>query len=153
MHLCDRRGRDRRAERREQHVDRLAQRGGDRALGFRLRKRRHLVLQRLEVARERDADHVRPRRQELAELHVSRTKPCERGGESVGGYVRRGALDQPGDGDAEARRQRQPAGVDQRKHAFTREYVARMTEAGEVSEACNHKRQPECNATMPPAMR
>ena len=37
----------------------------------RLRKRRHLVLQAFEVARQRDADHVRPRRQELAELHIA----------------------------------------------------------------------------------
>ena len=42
------------------------------ALGLGLRERRHPVLQRLEVARELDADHVRPRRQELAELHIGR---------------------------------------------------------------------------------
>ena len=47
----------------------------DRGFRFRLRKRRHLVLQAFQFARDRDADDVRPRRQKLAELHIGRSEP------------------------------------------------------------------------------
>ena len=52
VHLGDRSGGDRRAERREQVGQWLTQRGCDGAFGVGLREWRHLVLQRLEVARQ-----------------------------------------------------------------------------------------------------
>ena len=55
-------------------MQRLAERGCDRRFRFGLRERRHLVLQAFQIARERDADHVGPRRQELAELDISRAE-------------------------------------------------------------------------------
>ena len=55
----------------------------------------------LEVARERDADHVGPRRQELAELHVGGAEPGQRGREPVGGAAARRPLDQPREPQAE----------------------------------------------------
>ena len=81
MHLRDRGGGDRRARSwRRRRCSGLPKRGDDRALRLGLRERRHLVLQALEIARDRHADHVRPRRQELAELDVGRPEPGERGG-------------------------------------------------------------------------
>ena len=81
MHLRDRGRGDRRAERRVGLRQRLAERGHDHGLGLGLRERRHLVLQRFQIARQRDADDVGPRRQELAELDVGRPELGQRGGE------------------------------------------------------------------------
>ncbi len=44
-------------------------------------------------------------------------------------------------------------GVDEREHALAREHESGVREADEMGEACDHKRQPECSATMPPVMR
>ena len=82
MHLRDRGRRDRRAERCEQLRPAACRAPpSTTASASRLRERRHLVLQAFEIARERDADHVGPRRQELAELDVGRAEPRQRGGE------------------------------------------------------------------------
>ena len=81
MHLRDRGRGDRRAERRVGLRQRLAERGDDHRLGLGLRERRHLVLQRFQIARQRHADDVGPRRQELAELDVGRPELGQRGGE------------------------------------------------------------------------
>ena len=153
VHLRDRRGRDRRTEGGEQVAQRLAERELDRALGLGLRERRHLVLQGLEVARERDADHVRPRRQELAELHIGGTEPGQRGGQPVGGDLAGRPLDEPRQRERAARRQRQRRRVDQGEHALAREHEAGARETGDMSQAGDHNRQPECSATMPPVMR
>ena len=63
---------------REHRVDRPAERGRDHRFRLALRKRRHLVLQPFEIAGERRADDIRPRRQELAELDVARPEPGQR---------------------------------------------------------------------------
>ena len=78
MHLRDRGGRDRRPEAGKSLRDRAFQRGRDRRFGLGLRKRRQPVLQRFEIARHHDADHVGPRREELAELEIGRTHPFQR---------------------------------------------------------------------------
>ena len=78
MHLRDRGGRDGRTERRERRRQRPTQRCRDHRLRLALRERRHPVLQRLQIARQRDADDIRPRRQELAELHIGRPEPRQR---------------------------------------------------------------------------
>ena len=77
----------------------------------------------------------------------------ERGGEPVGRDARGRPLDQAGDGDTGACRQRQPGGIDQGEYALAREHVTGMPETDEVGDPGNHKRQPECSATMPPVMR
>ena len=121
-----------------------------------LRERRHLVLQRFEIARERDADHVRPRRQELAELHIGRPEPGQRGREPVGGARARRPLDQP----REPQRQRAPAAAaasgstsaNTPSRANTKPARARRARWTRRSDhrAGDHSRQPECSATMPP---
>ena len=76
-------------------AQRLAERGCDRGFGLGLRERRHLVLQHFQVARERDADHVGARREELAELDIGRPEPRQRG-RRAGRRRRAGRpLDQP----------------------------------------------------------
>ena len=67
-------------------------------------------------------------------------------------------LDQPRKLQRRARRQRQRARIDQRQHAFAGEHEAGARQPGEMGEAetraaCDHSRQPECSATMPPVMR
>jgi hypothetical protein len=153
VHLRDGGSSDRRTERREQLAQRLAQGGLDLAFGLRLGKRRHLVLQRLEVTRQRRANHVGSRCQELAELHVARTEAGERGGEAVRGHAARRPLDQPRCTHCRARRQRQPRRVDQGEYALACEYEAGTAEARQVGGGCDHNRQPECSATIPPLMR
>jgi hypothetical protein len=95
MHLRDGSGRHRRAERHEQGGKRLGQRDFDGVLGLGLGERGHLVLQRLEVACQCHADHVRPRRQELAELDVGGAEPGERRCDAIRRYAARRPLDQP----------------------------------------------------------
>ena len=153
MHLCDRGGRDRLTERREQVGGRFAQGGRDRAFGLRLRERRHLVLQCLEVARQCYADHVWPRRQELTELDIGRAEPGKGGSDTV----RRDRACRPFDQSCEAhsrpRRRRQQRDVDAREYALAREDETGVGKADELGRTCNHNRQPECSATMPPLMR
>ena len=65
-----------------------------------LREWRHLVLQGFKIARQGCPDHVRPRRQKLAELHITGTKP--RQARWPGGLRRRAArrtFDQSRNGD------------------------------------------------------
>ena len=84
MHLRDRGGGDRRAEAREQLASaacrtRLRPRASASACG-----NGAILSCRLSRSRaSRGADHVRPRRQELAELHVGGPEPGQRGGEPV----------------------------------------------------------------------
>ena len=153
MDLRDRGGRNRRAECREQLAERPVEGRLHHALGRFLRKRRHLVLQRLEIARQRRADHVRPGRQELAELHVAWPQSGERARKAVRGGVAGRPLDQARRTDRQARRNRQSRGIDQREHALAREHVSGAAETGEVRQTRDHNRQPECRATMPALMR
>ena len=139
MHLRDRGGGDRRAERgEERRAAACRRRAAIARLGLGLRERRHLVLQALEVARERDADHVRARRQELAELHIGRTEPGQRGGQPVGGDLAGRPLDQPRQRERAARRQRQRRRIDQGEHALAREHEAGARETGEMGERGDH---------------
>src|SRR3954463_1804200 len=125
----------------------------DGALGVGLREWRHLVLQRSEVARQLRADHIRPGRQELAELDVGGTEAREGCRETVGGDAARWPLDQTCDAQRRPCRQRQPGRVDEAEDALAREHETGVTEAVKVGQPCDHNRQPECSATMPPVMR
>ena len=149
MHLRDRGGGDRRAKTRKSLIDRAFQRSRDRGLGLGLRERRQTVLQRFEIARHRHADDVGPRREELAELEIGRAHPFQRARQP---RSRLGAapLDQSRELDRKLSRRRHQRRVDRAEHAFAREHEARAHQPGHVSECRDHKRQPECNATMPP---
>ena len=152
MHLRDRGGGDGGTEADIDLVHRLAERGGDHGFRLALRKRRHLVLQAFEIARDLLADHVGTGRQELAELDVSRPELGERGGEPARSVFCGGALEQAGERDGRLRRKRQRPGIDQREHAFAREHEAGAREAGEMGNTGDHNFQPECSATTPAVM-
>ena len=100
--LRHRGGRDRLRQVDEVQADRPAQRPLD--LGHRdgQREGRHPILQRLEIARDADADDVGPRRQELAELDPGRPEPrqCRGEAEAAGDAA---PLDQPRCTDGQAR--------------------------------------------------
>ena len=138
MHLRDRGRGDRRAERRVGLRQRLAQRGDDHRLGLGLRERRHLVLQRFQIARQRHADDVGPRRQELPELDVGRPELGQRGGEPASRAGAGRPLDQPRELDRGLRRPRQRRGIGQREHALAREHEAGAGEAGEMGDRGDH---------------
>src|SRR5262249_13623456 len=107
----------------------------------------------LEIARDPRADHVRTRRQELAELDVRGTQASKRGRQAIGRYAARRSFDEPRHANRSARRQREARGVDQPEHAFAGQYESGAGKAGEVGRTRDHKRQPECKATIPPDMR
>ena len=150
MHLRDRGRRDRRPEGRIGFRERALQRLRDGGFRRGLRERRQLVLQRLEIARQRDADDIGPRREKLAELHVARPQPRERGRETPLRLDIVAPLHQPQHREAATRAAWQRRGVDQPQHALAREHEARPRETGEMDETEDHRRQPECSATMPP---
>jgi hypothetical protein len=138
MYLRDRSGRHRRPERGEQLADRLAQRGFDGALGLDLRERRHLVLQRLEIARQADADHVRPRGQELAELHIAGAEAGERGRQAVRRHAAGWPLDQPRHAHGGTRRRRQQRGVDAAENALACTHETGVAETDEMGDGVDH---------------
>ncbi len=152
MHLRDRGGGDGRAEARIDIVQRLVERLGDRGFRLRLRKRRHLVLQAFQIARDSGADHVRPGGHELAELDVSRPQLGKRGGEPTGAVFGGGPLDQAGERDRGPGRERHRPRIDQREHALAREHEAGAGKTGKMGDRRGHKRQPECSATTPPVI-
>ena len=124
MHLRDRCSGHGGTEARVDRGQRLAERGDDGCLRLALRKRRHLVLQAFQIARDRRADDVRSRGEELAELDVSRPELAECGGKPAFAAFRTRPLEKPRDGDRGLGRQRQGPRVDQREHALARKHKA-----------------------------
>ena len=107
MHLRDRGGGDRFAEADEDAVDRPPEGRLDRRDRHLARKRRHAVLQQLQMAHHIGADDIRPRRQKLAELHIGRSERADRGGQiaqaalrAAGGGIWRSAWPAPSGGRA-----------------------------------------------------
>ena len=102
-----------------------------------------------------DADDVGPGRQELAELDVGRPEPRQRRREAGGAVAGIAPLDQSGEAQAEARRRRQHARIDEaraRPRAPGRSRPAGCARDGR----CRRSRQsfqPEWIATMPPVKR
>ena len=132
-------------------AQRLAERGRDRGFRFGLRERRHLVLQRFKIARERGPDDVGPRREELAELHVGRPEPRQRGGEpdrwsprGLGRSNSRASFNPSRAGAGSGAGSTRPSTP---SRANTKPARARRNRWHGRSD---HKRQPECSATMPP---
>ena len=81
MHLRDRSRSDRRPEAGVDRRKRLAKGGDDGRFCLALRKRRHFVLKAFQIACDRRADHVRPRRKKLTKLDVSGAKLGKCGGQ------------------------------------------------------------------------
>ncbi len=149
MHLCDRGGGDRRPEADKRLCHRAFQRLRDHGLGLGLRKRRQPVLQAFQIARHRDADDVGPGRQKLSELEIGRSEPGQRARQPRAGFGA-GPLDQPRQPQRELPGRRHQTRIDDAEHAFAREHVSGADQPRDVGRRRNHKRQPECNATMPP---
>ena len=149
MHLRDRGCGDRWPEARKGLRHRAFQRCRDHCLGFALRERRQPVLQAFQVARHRNPDHVGPGRQELSELEIGGPEPRQRARQPRAGFGA-GPLDDPRQPQRELAGRRHQARVDDAEHAFAREHVSGANKPRDVGRRRNHKRQPECSATMPP---
>ena len=149
MHLRDGSRGDRRPEADKRLRHRAVQRRGDDGLGFGLRKRRQPVLQAFQVARHRDADDVGPGRQKLSELQIGRAEPRQRARQPRTRFGA-GAFDQPRQPQRQLPGRRHQARIDDAEHALAREHVSGADEARDVGRRRNHKRQPECSATIPP---
>ena len=134
-----------------------SKRRSDGGLRLGLRERRHPVLQALEVAGERRADDVGPRRQELAKLHIGGPERGERRRKPVGDSEppsRRSISRAMRTPSARRRRQRRRIdGPNTPSRANTKPARPRRTRwaNAEITAARRaHSRQPECNATTPP---
>ena len=149
MNLRDRGGGDRRTEARKRLRYRAFQRLRDDGFGLGLRERRQPVLQAFQVARHHDADHVGPGGEKLPEFQIGRTQPRQRARQPRAGFGA-GALDDAGEPQRELSGRRHQARIDHAEHAFAREHETGAGEPRDVGKGRNHKRQPECNATMPP---
>ena len=101
---------------------------------------------------KRDADHVRPRRQELAELHVARPEPRQRRrqprlrGAARGRSISRAMRSSGRAGTGTIAGSTTPNTPSRANTKPARPSRTRCAGAG------NHKRQPECSATMPPVI-
>ncbi len=138
MHLGDGGGRDWRAER-DEHVGELfVQRRRDGIFRLSLRKRQHPVLQAFEVPGERGTDHVRPRRQELAELHISGAERRDGGRQPVLRIGGRMPLDEPPKTPYQPQLRRQRRGIDKSEYALAGAHKADAAEAEQVGESRNH---------------
>ncbi len=149
MHLRDRGRGDRGAEARKRLRYRAFQRLRDHGFGLGLRKRRQPVLQAFQIARHHDADHVGPRGEKLSELEIGRSEPGQRARQPRTGFGA-GAFDQPREPQRELPGRRHQARIDHAEHALAREHETGAGEPRDVGQCRDHKRQPECNATMPP---
>ena len=147
--LCDRRRGNRRAEVHKRLRHRALQRLPDDDFSLGLGERRQPVLQTFEIARHRDADHVGPGCQELPELEVGRSQPRQRARQTRAGFGA-GALDQPRQTQRELAGRRHQARIDDAEHALAREHESGADQSRDVGRRRNHKRQPECSATIPP---
>jgi hypothetical protein len=97
------------------------QRRRDHGFGFGLRKRRQAILQAFQVTRHRDADHIGPRRQELAEFQIGGSQPRQRPRQPRAGFGA-GPLDQPGEAQRQLSGRRHQAWIDDAEDALAREH-------------------------------
>ena len=149
MYLRDRGRRHRRAEARKSLCHGPFQRCRDHGLGLCLRKRRQPVLQAFQIARHGDADDIGARGQELSELEIGGTEPRQRARQPRAGF-RAAALDQPGHAQRKLSGRRHQRGIDDAEHALAREHECGARQPRGMGQCGDHKRQPECSATMPP---
>ncbi len=152
MHLCDRGGGDRFAEADEDAVDRLPEGRLNRRDRDLARKRRHAVLQQLQMAHHIGADDIRTRRQKLAELDVGRPQSADRGGEIAQAALRAAgggeSGDQLGQGQRRARGGRHQHWVDVAEDAGAGEDETRARQAEHGAEGENHARALKLPAGM-----
>lgn len=112
MHLRDRGGGNRIAEARIELADRPSERAFDIGLGGSRGKEGHAVLKLRQVVGEFDADDIRPRCQELSDLHIRGTEPLDSLGQPVAALLmpRLASLENRDEGFGERDRRRQPFG-------------------------------------------
>ena len=149
MNLGDRGSGDRRAEAGKSLCHRPIQRLRDNGFSFGLRKRRQPVLQAFQIARHHHADDIGTGGEELAELQVSRSEPRQRPREAWTGFGS-GSLDDPSQAKRELSGGRYQRRINDTEHPFAREHKTGAGEPRDVGQGRDHKRQPECTATMPP---
>ncbi len=145
VHLGNRGGGDRLSETYKGAAERFAEGGLDGRDRNPARKRRHPVLQKLELPNNGHADDVRPSREELAELDVGRPEPADRGGEigkagrlfasGVGPGSSRTALSkQPCQGERQPRGRGNDRRIDVAEHAGPGQHDNRAREAQQGTE-------------------
>ena len=112
MHLGDRGGGDRLAEARIEFADRPPERAFDIGLGRSRGEKGHPILQLRQVVGEFDADHVRPRCQELPDFHIGGAEPLDGMRQPVAALLmaRLAALENRHEGFGERHRRRQAFG-------------------------------------------
>ena len=149
MHLGDGGCGNRGPEARKRLCQWAFQRCRDHRLGLHLRKGWQPVLQAFQVACHEDADHVGTGGEKLPELEVGRSHSGQRAGQALAGF---GAapFDQPRNLERELPGRRHQARIDGAEYALAREHEAGAGQPRDVGGSRDHKRQPECNATMPP---
>ena len=103
------------------------------------RKRRHAILQFLQLTRRIDADDIRPRRQKLSQFDVGRPKLRHGAGQPLWILARAAAGDQLGETKRHTRRWRQNSRIHVRKYAFARENPARVGQTRYVTESSKHR--------------
>ena len=128
---------------------RAFQRRRDHRFRLSLREWRQPVLQTFQVAGHMGSDHVGPGREKLSELEIGRPEPGQRARQARTGLGAR-ALDDPREAQRDLARWRHQARIDHAEHALAREHETGAGQPRDVSQCGNHKRQPECRATMPP---
>ncbi len=149
MHLRDRGGGDRRAEAREHVLERTLQRARDRGFRFGLRKRRQAILEAFQIARHDDADDVGTRGQKLPELEIGWAHPGQRARQPWS-VLWTAPFDEARKLQRELPWRRHQGRIDGAEHALARKHERGADQARNVGNGRNHKRQPECSATMPP---
>jgi hypothetical protein len=149
MHLGDRGGSDRRPETYESLCQRAFQRLCDHGFRFGLGEWRQPVLQAFEILGHHDADHVWSCGEELTELEIGRPEPRQRT-RQPGSGLGAGPFDQAGQPQQKLPGRWHQGRIDDAEYAFAREDVGGAGKARDVCRCRDHKRQPECSATMPP---
>ena len=135
MHLGDRGGGHRFAEFEKQCVQLHAEGRFDRRDRDAARMRRNPVLQPLELRDDFGADDIGPGRKELAELHIGRAEPIDRGrqaAETFGAAPRQ----KIGERERRARQGRQYVRIDIDECALARQHEAGAGKAGAMAEIC-----------------
>ena len=85
----------------------------------------------------------------MSELEIGRAEPRQRARQTRSGFGA-GPFDQPRQPQRKLPGRRHQARIDGAEHAFAREHVTGADQPRDVGRRRNHKRQPECNATIPP---
>ena len=109
-------------------------------------------MQALEVAGQSSADDVGTGSKKLSELDIARPQPRQRRRQPRFGGAGRAALEQPHDANERPGADRRHDRINNAEDAFAGENETGAGKPQKVRRSRDHKRQPECSATMPPLM-